>query len=269
MQLNHEIIYQLVLSGTLLFFVFTIVFVCTVILFRKRRNEDYLMQQKQVLEIKNKFLKVAVEERELAMKEISRDIQGEILSLIMYMRMNLHEVEALSSGEEQAKYTKTIIDVAEKLIKQIQDYGHSLDSGYIKEKGLSRMLEDDAEIIRAGGQIDCFVDIKGDESLLELEQQMVVYRIAQECMRNTLKHAQAYLIEVDLKFDEREFRMKVSDDGTGFNLDVGKEKGLMGIKGMEQRAELLGGKLEIKSGSLIGTQISLTIPKDYMVEVVY
>ena len=89
------------------------------------------------------------------------------------------------------------------------------------------------------------------------------YRIAAEALRNAVKHSHATQIEVELRFGERQLRLRVRDNGTGIDGSVlaqGGRQGRYGLCGMRERAELVGGKLTVWSGSGAGTEVDLTIP---------
>jgi signal transduction histidine kinase len=90
-----------------------------------------------------------------------------------------------------------------------------------------------------------------------------VYRIAGEAMRNAFKHAQAQRIEVELRYDERQFRLRVRDDGKGIDAKLVNDHerpGHYGMRGMRERAKLLGGKLTVWSELDAGTELELRIP---------
>ena len=90
-----------------------------------------------------------------------------------------------------------------------------------------------------------------------------VYRIAAEALRNAFRHAQAQQIEVELRYDEKDFRLRIRDDGRGINREVlsgdGRE-GHFGLHGMRERAKLVGGELAIWSEVDSGTEVELSIP---------
>jgi signal transduction histidine kinase len=90
-----------------------------------------------------------------------------------------------------------------------------------------------------------------------------VYRITAEALRNAFRHAQAGQIEVDIAYGEKEFTLRVRDDGTGIDREVlsgdGRE-GHFGLHGMRERAELIGGRLVVWSEVASGTEVELTIP---------
>jgi signal transduction histidine kinase len=89
-----------------------------------------------------------------------------------------------------------------------------------------------------------------------------VYRIAGEALRNAFGHARARRIEVEIQYDMTHFRVRVRDDGQGIDpatLDS-EPAGHFGLSGMRERAELIGGRLEVWSEVGVGTEVDLTIP---------
>ena len=90
-----------------------------------------------------------------------------------------------------------------------------------------------------------------------------VYRLATEALRNAFRHAAAQNVEVEIRYDEKYFRLRVRDDGKGIPSDVlsgdGRE-GHYGLPGMRERAKLIGGKLAIWTELDGGTEIELNIP---------
>jgi signal transduction histidine kinase len=90
-----------------------------------------------------------------------------------------------------------------------------------------------------------------------------VYRIAGEGLRNAFRHAEARRIEVEIRYDERQFRLRVRDDGKGIDsklLNDDERPGHYGMRGMRERAKLLGGKLMVWSEVETGTEVELSIP---------
>jgi len=90
-----------------------------------------------------------------------------------------------------------------------------------------------------------------------------VYRIAGEALRNAARHAHARKIEVEIRYDERELRLRLRDDGKGIGpkvLSGDGRAGHFGVHGMRERAELVGGRLDIWSEVDEGTEVELSIP---------
>ena len=82
-------------------------------------------------------------------------------------------------------------------------------------------------------------------------------------MRNAFRHAEAAHIEVEIRYDQRQLRLRIRDDGKGIHPDVlesGERPGHFGLPGIQERAKLVGGKLRVWSELGSGTEAELTIP---------
>ena len=89
-----------------------------------------------------------------------------------------------------------------------------------------------------------------------------IYRIASEALRNAFRHAGARRIELEIRYDDRQFHLRVRDDGQGIGPSVldSDRAGHFGLSGMRERAELIGGHLEVWSEPGMGAEVALTIP---------
>jgi PAS domain S-box-containing protein len=89
-----------------------------------------------------------------------------------------------------------------------------------------------------------------------------IHRIGNEALRNAFRHARAGRIEVEIRYDDRQFQLRVRDDGQGIDAAVmnGHQVGHFGLPGMRERAELIGGQFEVWSETGMGTEVALTIP---------
>jgi two-component system sensor histidine kinase UhpB len=92
---------------------------------------------------------------------------------------------------------------------------------------------------------------------LSPEAELVIYRIAQESMTNTLRHGNAQTIRLDLRYTDDRVWLTVDDDGAGFDMAATRQFG--GIRGMRERAVLIGARLEVESEPERGTHVSLAI----------
>jgi signal transduction histidine kinase/ligand-binding sensor domain-containing protein len=89
-----------------------------------------------------------------------------------------------------------------------------------------------------------------------------IYRIAGEALRNAFRHSHARHIEVEVRYDEKQLQLRVRDDGNGIDVKVLEERkaGHFGLPGMRERAELIGGHLDVWSQAGIGTEVDLKVP---------
>ena len=92
-----------------------------------------------------------------------------------------------------------------------------------------------------------------------------VYKIAAEALRNAFLHANAKQVEVEIRYDNERFRLRVRDDGKGIDAAILSQQGReghFGLPGMRERATLIGGKLTIWSEVDAGTEVELRLPAD-------
>jgi two-component system sensor histidine kinase UhpB len=99
----------------------------------------------------------------------------------------------------------------------------------------------------------------GKSGPLQPDEEIAVYRIAQEALANVARHAKATQVEVDLRTGEDGVELTVRDDGLGFEPDRAGRSGL-GLGGMAERARLVGGELTIESRPGAGTELCLRVP---------
>ena len=114
----------------------------------------------------------------------------------------------------------------------------------------------------AGSPIKVHVDIEGPSRKLPEEMEQHLLRIAQEAVTNTVKHAHAKEVRILLVMNNGTLRMRVADDGEGFEqTDAFSEiGGHFGLLGMRERAERLGGELQLHSEPGEGTEVEVTVP---------
>jgi len=93
----------------------------------------------------------------------------------------------------------------------------------------------------------------------------LIYRLVQEALSNAWRHSGAKKARVTVKFAEDKTRVEISDNGKGFEMEEGLkfvQSGKIGLAGMEERADLLGGTVNINSSPGKGTRIVLEVPGD-------
>ena len=107
------------------------------------------------------------------------------------------------------------------------------------------------------------VGVEGQPRDLHLILRDEIYKIAAEALRNAFRHAQAGLVEVEIRYDDNEFRLRVRDDGKGIDPEVLAAQGIeghYGLRGMPERAAVIGGKLTVWSEAGAGTEVELRLP---------
>ncbi len=105
--------------------------------------------------------------------------------------------------------------------------------------------------------------VEGKQQDLSPMLQDEVYRISREVIRNAFAHAAASHIELEIRYDQDQLRLRVRDDGKGIApkvLESGGQSGHFGISGMRERAQRIGARLDFWSEIGAGTEVELTVP---------
>jgi signal transduction histidine kinase len=123
------------------------------------------------------------------------------------------------------------------------------------EQAIRAMMED--AVVRNNLALDMSIADKLPPLSPDVEQ--CVYRIAQEAVTNVVNHARAKKLMVRLELAEGKLLFRVQDDGIGFNVEKGLKFGHFGLTGMQERAQIMGGSINIESRPGKGTAVQLVI----------
>lgn len=110
---------------------------------------------------------------------------------------------------------------------------------------------------------DFHVQVEGTSRELNPILRDEIYRIAAEALRNACRHSAARRIEAEIRYDETQVRLRIRDNGKGIDrsvLDGTQLAGHWGLRGMRERAKLVGGNLDVWSKLGSGTEVELTVP---------
>ena len=126
---------------------------------------------------------------------------------------------------------------------------------------LAQALEQAVDRLAASGRLSCHFRQRGEPRSLQLEAQNELFRIAQEALTNVSKHARANSVWISLTFTARQISLIVRDDGIGFAATASqKSRHTYGLAGMRERAQRIGGQLQIKRPKNGGTSVHVRVP---------
>jgi len=128
----------------------------------------------------------------------------------------------------------------------------------LDQLGLRAALEDLAERVGQGEEIEVVTELQVEAERLEPELETVVYRLVQEALNNVAKHAGATAVRLEVCSEADRLDVLVADDGCGF--DPASERAGFGLAGMRERIELVGGELQIESQPASGTRVMASVP---------
>ena len=152
-------------------------------------------------------------------------------------------------------------DVAEEITEEVRLLSHTVHPRVLDDLGLVAALQKLARESSNGTGIDIDVDATEVAVRLSASVESVLYRVAQESVRNATRHAAPRHVWITLQADGSAARLEVHDDGRGFDLrEAEARRAGMGLMSMRERVALVDGTLEIKTAPNSGTTIVATIP---------
>jgi two-component system sensor histidine kinase UhpB len=205
-------------------------------------------------------LNAAEEERRRISLELHDDASQRLAALLMRLR--------LARGLEDAEAKDAVLEDVRRELAETADglrrYAQGLRPPALDELGLGPAIESHVRHIISSAAPPVEVEMEGVGRLESPEAELALYRIVQEALTNALRHARARSIHVRLGRNDGAVVAAVSDDGVGFDVrevlaDQGGEHGL-GIFGMRERAEYVGGRIEIDSEGGRGTTVWAAVP---------
>jgi two-component system, NarL family, sensor histidine kinase UhpB len=191
-------------------------------------------------------------------RRLARDLHDEVnqaLTAILLRLEALGQAAPPELGDEVGELKKLVNRAMEELLQ----LARQLRPSALDDHGLFSAIVGHARRFSADTGIKSEVNTHGEHAMLEMDQEIAVYRIAQEALNNVAQHSKAESVEIDISAERGGgVSMRVRDDGKGF--DPALRNGGLGLGGMAERARLVGGRLDIRSAPGDGTELTLVVP---------
>jgi signal transduction histidine kinase len=155
---------------------------------------------------------------------------------------------------------KTADQTVSKAILDLRSLSKSLSKEWLHQFNLIENLEAEKNRINAARNIEVSLISQYEKLRWEPEAQVMLFRVIQEALQNSIKHAFPKHIIINIKNTGTHLELSIEDDGRGFNIESTKKQSL-GLRNMEHRTQLLGGTIEWKPGNEKGTVIVIVIPE--------
>jgi signal transduction histidine kinase len=156
------------------------------------------------------------------------------------------------------------IVIIEHALQQVRDLSLDLRPSLLDDLGVVAALRwyTDRQAQRAGFEASFSANIQ--EIRLPAEIETTCFRIVQEALTNIVRHAHAKHVQIELAQLDKQLELRICDDGIGFDVKSAFERGTgdfsLGLLGMQERAQLIGGKISIFSDPQKGTEIQASFP---------
>lgn len=194
-------------------------------------------------------------------KRIARELHDQTAQSLTNLLIRLRLLEKTKSLEDLHSSVEQLRGLVTETMEDVRELSRTLRPTLLDDYGLVAALEAYVAGLRRRLPLPIdFVTSGLEGERLPMEVELVCYRIVQEALTNVIKHANAHRVLVELKCSRLLLTVRIKDDGVGFDQTaLPSETHGLGLVGMRERAQLLGGKLVIKSKAGLGTEVRLDI----------
>jgi signal transduction histidine kinase len=205
-----------------------------------------------------------IEVQENERRHIARELHDEIGQALTALKVNLQTLSRLQSLEELGPHVLESIAIIDRTIQQVRSLSLDLRPSLLDDLGIVAALRwyIDRQAQRAGFEAQFLAS--PPELRLEANLETTCFRVVQEALTNVVRHAQAQRVRIELQKHQDELFLTVFDDGIGFDLHEVWQRTTndtsLGLLGMRERVQLVGGTIEIISRPEGGTEIQVVFP---------
>jgi signal transduction histidine kinase len=228
--------------------VFALLFV-GIILFMMQFRKSRLLHMEELMKTK-------LEIQDQTLTYLGRELHDNLGQLLTVSRIHVNSLMKQYAGDVKIAALDSVMD---KTISELRALSKSLNSSRIHDFGLHKELGLEVERLTRMNIMKLDFSIEGEERPLPNDKAIILYRIIQEFLSNTIKYAQAEQLRLKLHYRAKQLEVSISDNGKGFDMTSGSVGS--GVSNIRNRAQLLNVQnLLFQSEPGKGTHLSLTLP---------
>lgn len=196
-------------------------------------------------------------------KRLARDLHDDLGQRMALLQMEVERLQQSLTADVRRRLNgqfRIIVDSVGELLDELRRVSHGLHPAALEELGLEVALRQLTTNFEERHQIRTRFSVRSLPAYIPKDAALSLYRIVQEALTNVWKHAEASSVDITVAGEEDSLTLFVRDTGRGFDPDQVKHVDGLGLISMRQRAELMGGTLELKSQPGHGSQIVACLP---------
>lgn len=195
-------------------------------------------------------------------KRIARDLHDQTSQSLVSLIVQLKLVEAAADEASRRQRLAELREQLRLVLGDVRRMALDLRPGVLDDLGLVEAIQWFADRCNQNGDLDIRVLACAHCNTLPPKESVALYRVAQEALSNVVRHSRARHAWVEISCDEGHIHLEVRDNGIGLDkMKIRRSSGGMGLFGMEERVQLLGGKLEVDGRPGEGTCIRASVPQ--------
>jgi PAS domain S-box-containing protein len=200
--------------------------------------------------------------REEERTSIAREIHDELGQQLTVLKMDIAWIDRKLTNVDPAIKEKLsdLVNVLNQTVKTVRRISSELRPSLLDDLGLTAAIEWHLEEFGKRSGIKTKLDAPAEELSLNDATKTALFRIMQESLTNVARHSQAETVKVNLFQRNGNIVLRIQDDGVGFNHEEVSHRRTLGLLGMKERTEMIGGKYKISSSEDMGTIVLVSVP---------
>lgn len=239
-----------------------IAYVLSLVIHQKKHIAEQQQQQEQLHRLSAHLQSVREEERLRIAREIHDEL-GQVLTVakiyLTVLQNNLLSGSTIT-GSDVRKRLDSAIAIIDDSISKVKDIAYELRPIVLDDLGLKEAIEWEAKKFQTSTGIHCTVQSAHQPVRIEKKRAAAIFRIFQEALTNVARHANATLVDIQVKQETDDLVLEITDNGKGIEESELQKVKSLGILGMKERALFLRGSISIGSLNGTGTRVMLTVP---------
>lgn len=218
----------------------------------------FIKQQKKITAWQQERIKAEIDTLENERKRIAADLHDELGPMLSAVKLQVNHLDVADEAE-RLLLQKSSSQIDE-IIHRFREISYDLLPNTLVRKGLVKATEEFISKMSASNKLNIQFSCNTVFNLPK-EKEINIYRVIQEIVHNTIKHANASFLKLSFTEEEKHLVIKTSDDGTGFiNNQKNKETAGLGLMNIESRVSILNGTLTLQTEPGKGTSFLIRIP---------
>lgn len=254
--MGSEEVQLIIIVSTLVILMMAAGFVSFFIYIQKRKNRFIWEKDRIREELEMNYLTSQMEIQENMLQYIGMELHDNLGQILSTVKIKLAMV--MNEGEDTGTISE-VHDLISTSIREIRSLSRTLNKDHIQNFGLVEATEIELRRYRRWKIIQTHFDYHADEVLEYDKNHLILFRILQEFFSNTIRHAQAKNIWVEMHNGKEILYIKVRDDGIGID-NVEMQKKGSGLLNMHNRAQMINADIELLSSPGTGTEMQLSYP---------
>ncbi|MCC5025349.1 MAG: hybrid sensor histidine kinase/response regulator transcription factor [Candidatus Synoicihabitans palmerolidicus] len=227
---------------------------------------QHLLEQSQFMQVQLRSLAHQIlSEQENERREISRELHDEVVQILVGINVALAALGKAAALGTKAFHKKiaSTQQLVGKFVSAVHQFARDLRPAVLDDLGLIPALQAFMKSVAARRKMRIHLTAFAGVEEMESAKRIVLYRVAQEALTNVARHAKATLVNVSIRQLDGVIRMEIHDNGKSFRVPQvlsAKTNKWLGLLGMRERVEMVGGTLIIESARGQGTTVCAKIP---------